>query len=176
MPELAICGSCGSMHKDRSSSTCAKCYRPRHRPFSRQRNESNSFYASARWRKVRAMVLDRDQYQCVCGRATDLTVHHRTALTERPDLGLELTNLVTLCRTCHSRFEAHKRAHTNTTRSRTTLSPVTFSQTLPSTTPNTLNSSHTRRKAYGGNACIQVKTAQPVDKVISAAAALQGDC
>ncbi len=168
MPELAICGSCGSMHKDRSSSTCASCTRPRRRPFSRQRNESNSFYASARWRKVRAIVLDRDGYQCVkcgkaSGKASDLTVHHRTALTVDPNLALEPDNLVTICRRCHSRLEAHKRA--DATASGTTSSPVSFTQRTSTTTnkPSTALTRDTRHT--GGNVCIRVKNARPVDKV-----------
>ena len=166
MPELAICGSCGSMHKDRSSSTCAKCWRPRHRPYSQQRSETASFYASARWRKVRLMVLDRDGYQCVCGRATDLIVHHRTALTERPELALELTNLVTLCRKCHGRFEAHKRANDNATRTRAALSPVTLSQTLPSLPPAPSTALTRDARHTGAGACIQVRSAKSVVGII----------
>ncbi len=165
MPELACCVRCGDLHKDRSSSTCASCTRPRHRPYSRQRNESNSFYSSARWRRARAAVLDRDGYQCVkCGKASDLTVHHRTALTVDPSLALEPDNLVTICRRCHSRLEAHKRA--DATASGTTSSPVTFTQRTSTTTnkPSTALTRDARPTGYPTQS--QVKTNMPVDNII----------
>ncbi len=69
-------------------------------------------YKSARWLKVRRMVLRR---QPICAdphgvhRATGevvpaLDVDHIRPLAERPDLAFTLTNLRGLCRSCHSRI------------------------------------------------------------------------
>jgi len=113
------------MHQDRSSSTCAKCWRPRHRPYTRQQGQRDSLYRTARWKKVRAIVLDRDGYQCVkCHRQRDLIVHHRIEVTARPDLAHDLDNLLCLCRACHGRLHANKR----TDATRTALSPTITSQ------------------------------------------------
>ena len=129
MPELACCVSCGDLHKDRSSSTCASCYQPRHRPYTRQQGQRDSLYRSARWKKVRAMVLDRDGYQCVkCHRQRDLIVHHKIEVTARPDLALTLDNLVCLCRACHGRVHSNRRTDANIAASRTTPSHVSFTQ------------------------------------------------
>ncbi len=125
MSELAICQRCGNLHKDRSSSTCASCYQPRRRPYTRQQGQRDSLYRSARWKKVRAIVLDRDGYSCVkCGRQRDLIVHHKIEVTARPDLALTLDNLACLCRACHGRLHANKR----TDATRTALSPTITSQ------------------------------------------------
>lgn len=70
--------------------------------------KEQGFYTKAAWRKCRQLALHRDHYQCQdcldAGRhpvpmATD--VHHIIPLEDRPDLGLELSNLRSLCRWCH---------------------------------------------------------------------------
>lgn len=54
------------------------------------------------WEKKRKQVLDRDAYECQrCGESnTNLQVHHRTAISEGG--GHELSNLETVCRSCHA--------------------------------------------------------------------------
>jgi len=53
------------------------------------------------------MVLSRDGYRCTtCGATRDLHVHHIVPRREGgPD---ELSNLVTLCFTCHERLHAER--------------------------------------------------------------------
>lgn len=76
--------------------------------------ESLPFYHTARWKRVRAMCLQRDQGMCQdCmrkfrdgkmehpNRAT--MVHHIIEYRDRPDLALSLDNLVSLCDSCHDR-------------------------------------------------------------------------
>lgn len=66
-------------------------------------------YATARWRRVRAEVLQRDQHRCTeCGAvggADPLEVHHVDGW--RGGFWAE-ENLRTLCRRCH--LEEHGRA------------------------------------------------------------------
>ncbi len=56
------------------------------------------------WKSVRREALDRDHHQCVlCGGNDRLQVHHKNPY--RYSQSHALDNLVTLCRSCHSREE-----------------------------------------------------------------------
>ena len=61
-----------------------------------------------RWQRLRLMKLARAplcEYGA-CGRITPATVvHHILAVSRRPDLAFTLTNLLSLCRTCHDLIE-----------------------------------------------------------------------
>ncbi len=68
------------------------------------------FYNSWTWQKVRDRVKERDNYECqMCkedgrvGRGD--TVHHIKHLKDRPDLGVDEDNLITLC------YEHHNAVH-----------------------------------------------------------------
>lgn len=68
--------------------------------------KEQGFYTKAAWRRCRQLALHRDMYQCQdCkdkGKMTRATeVHHVIPLEDRPDLGLELSNLRCLCHDCH---------------------------------------------------------------------------
>lgn len=66
------------------------------------------FRGSARWKRKRMEILNRDHNQCViCGNTEGLEVHHIYSLDTHQALKLENTNLITLCDECH-----HK-AHNN---------------------------------------------------------------
>lgn len=57
--------------------------------------------ASRQWARVRKLVFRRDSYKCVkCGKYSRLECHH---VVEIADGGEEwaLSNLATLCRSCH---------------------------------------------------------------------------
>lgn len=75
--------------------------------------DSDPFYHSEAWRRVRRQALIRDAGMCQdCmerfkggismhpNRAT--MVHHIQPRSERPDLSLDLSNLVSLCDGCHN--------------------------------------------------------------------------
>jgi 5-methylcytosine-specific restriction protein A len=59
---------------------------------------------SPRWKFVRLQAKRRDDWKCVkCGAAgQQLEVDHIKPVREAPDLAFELSNLQTLCKSCHS--------------------------------------------------------------------------
>ncbi|WP_268794650.1 HNH endonuclease [Pseudooctadecabacter jejudonensis] len=60
--------------------------------------------SSARWRRLRPLILRRDDYACVsCGSVGRLEVDHIAPVRDRPDLAFEPTNLQSLCAGCHTR-------------------------------------------------------------------------
>ena len=59
---------------------------------------------SPQWRKVRAEHLAVESQCAACGEEDDLEVHHIVPFNEKPELELEPTNLITLCRHCHWRL------------------------------------------------------------------------
>ena len=66
------------------------------------------FYKSRYWKKKRAEILDRDNYECQVCRAEGKvspanTVHHIIPLEQRPDLVLDDDNLLSICAGCHNR-------------------------------------------------------------------------
>jgi len=65
--------------------------------------EHQSFYAGAEWRRVCAAIYRRDRGLChVCGERPERgEVHHIEPWALRPDLRLDHSNLVLLCRPCH---------------------------------------------------------------------------
>lgn len=83
------------------------------------RKESLPFYHSAKWKRVRAQALSRDQGMCqacmerfrqgtgIRPRRAQM-VHHVIPLEERPDLALDLNNLRSLCYECHNREHPEK--------------------------------------------------------------------
>lgn len=62
------------------------------------------FYQSAKWKKTRAYIRQRDQGICQeCG-AVGREVHHKEALTlhnYQDTIAIDPDNLVLLCRECH---------------------------------------------------------------------------
>lgn len=83
--------------------------------------ESDPFYHTAAWKRVRQVALQRDGGMCQdCmdrmrtgvgirpNRAT--LVHHVIPRSERPDLELDPDNLRALCAECHEREHPEKRS------------------------------------------------------------------
>jgi 5-methylcytosine-specific restriction enzyme A len=58
---------------------------------------------SPQWGKVRDMVLE-DATCAACGTGNGLEVHHIEPFHVRPDLELEPSNLIPLCKHCHFVF------------------------------------------------------------------------
>jgi 5-methylcytosine-specific restriction endonuclease McrA len=77
-----------------------------------QWNGGNSGSYGAAWRQVRRAVLERDGGRCCsCGTKEDLEVHHEIPLStfDNPERANQMTNLVTLCSSCHSEVEASRK-------------------------------------------------------------------
>ncbi len=74
------------------------------------------FYKSKEWADQRIEALKRDKYECqrcsgnfdsiaVKTLRTAEEVHHILGIKERPELCLQLSNLVSLCHECHDYIE-----------------------------------------------------------------------
>ena len=81
--------------------------------------ETDPFYKSQAWRRLRAVALERDHWICQdclaqkrAGariRARQATVvHHVVPRETQPELALELDNLVSLCEACHNKRHPEK--------------------------------------------------------------------
>lgn len=80
---------------------------------SRESLKAQGFYHTAAWRRVRRLALQRDHFLCQeCLRNNKITqateVHHIKELESFPSLGLELSNLESLCWQCHEHTK-HKK-------------------------------------------------------------------
>ena len=76
--------------------------------------EAQRLRGSMRWRKVRALKLKNDPLCEDCaehGVVTPATqVHHMQGLATHPELAFTMSNLRSLCTTCHARREARERS------------------------------------------------------------------
>jgi 5-methylcytosine-specific restriction protein A len=124
MTEYKVCNSCGSLHLNLKAATCAACARkaptpprstrPRPRARTPYARQADKVYGTTAWSKVRTLALQRDGYRCQhCGANQALIVHHDVEVTQGID-PYDLTNLETLCRGCHGRLHARRRAHAKT--------------------------------------------------------------
>ena len=100
------CQYCGRVHP--VGYACPK--RPKRRK--QGAREAERFRNTYAWRKKREAIRARDHYLCVYSLAhgqivyEDLEVHHIIPLEERPDLGLEDSNLITLSSAVHEKAES----------------------------------------------------------------------
>lgn len=98
-----ICTSCGTKLKHSETCACRKKY------LAKKANEkSDGFYSSARWRRIRAQVLKRDNHLCQrclikfnLIETEHLQAHHIKSREHYPELELEESNLICVCRTCN---------------------------------------------------------------------------
>ena len=68
------------------------------------REIQKSFTRSKGWRKVRNNHVKENSFCACCGKTKNLEVHHKQPFHEHPELELEPSNLITLCRgslNCH---------------------------------------------------------------------------
>ncbi len=75
--------------------------------------KKQGFYHKTAWRRIRLQALQRDHYLCQeCLRYKRITqateVHHLLPLEDYPELGLELSNLQSLCWNCHEQTKHQK--------------------------------------------------------------------
>lgn len=104
MPMLTVCSNCGKLH-DLDDGSC----RPAR---TAQSTEASRFRDQRRWKKMSIAIRERDHYLCqICIiEAFDtydqynyrmLEVNHIIPLEQDISLGLEPTNLLTMCTTHH---------------------------------------------------------------------------
>jgi 5-methylcytosine-specific restriction protein A len=66
-------------------------------------NHSARFTHSRRWPALRLAAKRRDGFRCVkCGAVRRLEVDHIQPVRTNPELSFELSNLQTLCASCHT--------------------------------------------------------------------------
>jgi 5-methylcytosine-specific restriction protein A len=71
-----------------------------------QRAEHQKWYALARWRRLRTIVLARDPVCCDCKRAASTVADHIKPHRGNLDLFTDLKNLQGLCKPCHDKKTA----------------------------------------------------------------------
>ena len=76
-------------------------YQQQNKAAGEDRKESNRFYQRAAWKKLRRSHIEREPSCRKCG-AAGAVVDHIVPRSIRPDLELELSNMQTLCHSCHS--------------------------------------------------------------------------
>jgi 5-methylcytosine-specific restriction protein A len=88
------------IHK--SATRCLCCHNKKQdKGLSKERTKFNN---SKKWRDVRVMCFERDNYTCsVCGvrGGVVLNAHHIVRYVDSIELRLNLDNLVTVCESCH---------------------------------------------------------------------------
>jgi hypothetical protein len=69
------------------------------------RKEIRYAVRSPKWRNIRAEFIKKNPYCSACGKNRDLEVHHILPVHLKPELELEMDNLITLCsNSCHILF------------------------------------------------------------------------
>lgn len=65
---------------------------------------SRAVLRTERWKAVRLLAKRRDDWKCViCGSSGRLEVYHIRPVRTHPERAFDLTNLQTLCTSCHTR-------------------------------------------------------------------------
>lgn len=58
----------------------------------------------AKWLRVKRAAFERDGYKCqICGSQKYLCGHHVKERAQYPELAYEISNIVTLCKSCHAK-------------------------------------------------------------------------
>lgn len=96
--ELRACLVCGTVFIPTRAGKvyCSRACMKRH---------CNQVRGNKRYSGNRQLALERDDYKCViCGSKTALLIHHKDETGQTNDPNNELTNLITICRTCHAQI------------------------------------------------------------------------
>ncbi len=105
-PTLTACVDCGELRRRPPGSRCFDCERIR------RTGPGNPAYKDGRVRRKKewaVAVKERDGQRCTkCGSHEHLHAHHVIPRQERPDLEFDLSNGLTLCRSCHSAVESRR--------------------------------------------------------------------
>jgi 5-methylcytosine-specific restriction endonuclease McrA len=77
------------------------------------RKATKKYKDKTRLSGMRAVVLERDNHRCTtCERTTQLVIHHKDEVSwhNSPKPNNEVSNLVTLCRSCHTKLHNRLRS------------------------------------------------------------------
>ena len=89
---------------------CEKHKKQEHKRLDSYRGTPKERGYDTQWTKVRAMKLQQDPLCEFCesiGKVTPaVLVHHIKTIRDRPEIRLEMENLMSLCRSCHD--EVHR--------------------------------------------------------------------
>jgi 5-methylcytosine-specific restriction endonuclease McrA len=81
------------------------------------RDERQKFYLSKEWRNLREYKLSLDPYCYECKKNDRFVgavhVHHIIDIADDPNKALNIKNLLSLCKACHSRITFKKLLKTN---------------------------------------------------------------
>jgi len=66
--------------------------------------ESNSFYTSTKWKKLRKEILQKSDECYICHSSLNSHVHHILNRKEYPSKSYDESNLIVLCRSCHTAY------------------------------------------------------------------------
>jgi 5-methylcytosine-specific restriction endonuclease McrA len=106
---VRLCSTCGRTYDPygggyHRAGKCQACTRTYERTKSRERRASSAAVKardSRTWQRARALAKQRDGGRCVrCGASERLEVHHVVPIEQGGERFM-LSNLVTLCRSCH---------------------------------------------------------------------------
>ena len=110
----AFCEKHQHLEKERAAAIAARNARSWEKLHSRQAQTGQlDLYRTARWRRLRAAVLEASPTCARCGNpATD--VHHVVPANGDPSIFFDRSNLVALCHACHGELgRAEARKHAN---------------------------------------------------------------
>lgn len=78
----------------------------------RSPREAKETYGTAQYKSWRESVFLRDSFTCqMCGKKGDLEAHHIRPKSIYPELTLEKTNGITLCKVCHQDIVTRREAN-----------------------------------------------------------------
>ncbi|EAF2356468.1 TPA: HNH endonuclease [Listeria monocytogenes] len=93
----------------------------------RKRDKLDQLYSSKRWRIVRLQVLKRDLFLCQrCKQQEGNIVHHIIPLRADLTKAYELSNLETVCASCHSQLHPERNAKIDYKKRSTKIDIVMF--------------------------------------------------
>jgi 5-methylcytosine-specific restriction protein A len=100
-----ICPMHGLWDKTEKQPRCPKCKTIRDKSYDKnERNqESNKFYHSSSWKKLRTIVLNNNPFCVECGSPAD-TVDHIVSI-KSGGAKLDSNNLQSMCKSCHNKKE-----------------------------------------------------------------------
>ncbi|EPC2274174.1 HNH endonuclease [Listeria innocua] len=93
----------------------------------RVRDRIDQFYSRKRWSSVRKLILKRDLYLCQqCNQREGNIVHHIIPLRDDMIKAYDLSNLETVCTSCHNQLHPERNAKIDNKKKKTKIDIVIF--------------------------------------------------